>query len=112
MARYAFSLCGLPMKVRLQTDIPLLGVAFGPDYGQSYYEIFSLGHYDHNVCFTHPLNAPSAHVLFTLQVPMGRRAVLSVGYDGDIRQSHVNHLKRHHWSHRFVIGYVRRISIH
>ena len=46
MVRYAFSLCNIPMKVRLQTDFPLFGVAFGPDYGQSYYEIFYLGQSD------------------------------------------------------------------
>lgn len=112
IAEYAFRIGRRNLSSRLQMDFPLAGAMFSPNYGQSYYEIFSLGHYDHNICFTHPFNAPSAHVLFTLQVPMGRRAVLSVGYDADIRQSHVNHLKRHHWSHRFVIGYVRRISIH
>ena len=43
MAKYTFSLWHTPMSVRLQTDLPLLGTAFGPDYGQSYYEIFYLG---------------------------------------------------------------------
>lgn len=42
MTKYAFLLCDVPMNVRLQIDLPLLGVAFGPDYGQSYYEIFYL----------------------------------------------------------------------
>ena len=43
MGKYAFELRNTPMNVRLQADLPLLGVAFGPDYGQSYYEIFYLG---------------------------------------------------------------------
>ena len=43
MAKYGFALWDTPMGVRLQADVPLLGVAFGPDYGQSYYEIFYLG---------------------------------------------------------------------
>lgn len=43
MAKYAFTLWKIPMNVRLQADMPLLGTAFGPDYGQSYYEIFYLG---------------------------------------------------------------------
>ena len=43
MAKYTFALWNTPMNVRLQTDLPLLGTAFGPDYGQSYYEIFYLG---------------------------------------------------------------------
>lgn len=43
MAKYAFTLWNTPMNIRLQADLPLLGTAFGPDYGQSYYEIFYLG---------------------------------------------------------------------
>ena len=43
MVKYAFTLWSTPMNVRLQADLPLLGMAFGPDYGQSYYEIFYLG---------------------------------------------------------------------
>lgn len=112
IAEYAFRICHRRLSSRLQVDLPVMGGMFSPNYGQSYYEIFSLGHYNRNVCLTHPFNAPSAHLLFTLQVPLGRRAVLSAGYDCNIRQSHVNHLKHHHWSHRFVIGYVRRLSIH
>lgn len=112
IAEYAFRIRRQRFSSRLQVDFPLMGGMFSPNYGQSYYEIFSLGHYDHNVCLTHPFNAPSAHMLLTLQVPLGRRAMISAGYDCNIRQSHVNHLKHHHWSHRFVIGYVRRLSIH
>lgn len=112
IAEYAFRIARRRLTSRLQLDLPLMGAMFSPNYGQSYYEIFSLGHYNRNVCLTHPFNAPSAHLLLTLQVPLGRRAVISAGYDCNIRQSHVNHLKHHHWSHRFVIGYVRRLSIH
>ena len=43
LGRYAFALWNTPMHLSLQTDVPLLGVAFGPDFGQSYYEIFYLG---------------------------------------------------------------------
>ncbi len=43
MAKYVFTGWNIPMSIRLQADLPLLGIAFGPDYGQSYYEIFYLG---------------------------------------------------------------------
>lgn len=43
MAKYTFTLWNTPMNVRIQTDLPLFGVAFAPNYGQSYYEIFYLG---------------------------------------------------------------------
>lgn len=59
MGKYSFALWQIPMNVRLQADIPLLGVAFAPDYGQSYYEIFYLGHGERCVHYTSPYNNPS-----------------------------------------------------
>lgn len=109
IAEWDFRLGRVPLQARAQLDIPLLGGMFSPEYGQSYYEIFSLGHYSHNVCFTHPLNAPSARLLTTLTVPVGR-ARLVVGYRGEARQSHIHDLKHHNWTHRFVIGYVRTLQ--
>lgn len=93
-----------------QLDLPFAGAMFTPNYGQSYYEIFSLGHYDRNVRMTHPFNAPSARWLTTLRLPLAG-AMLSLGYLADIRQSDVNGLKRHAWNHHFVIGYVRRLQL-
>lgn len=110
LADYAFRVAGRPFSARLQLDIPLLGGMFTPAYGQSYYEIFSLGHYDHNVRLTHPFNAPSFRMLLTLNVPLGR-ATLSAGYHCDVRQSDVNFLKRHIWNNQFVIGYVRYVRL-
>ncbi len=110
VADYAFRLRRYPMAVRWQVDVPLVGAMFTPNYGQSYYEMFSLGHYDRNVRATHPLNAPSLRSLLTLNLAVGR-ATLSLGYLADIRQSEVSHLKRHHWSHRFVVGYVRHLQL-
>lgn len=110
LAVYKFRLGRWPMTARVQADAPLLGAMFTPHYGQSYYELFSLGHYDRNVRFTHPGNAPSMRWLATLDVPLGR-AVVRVGYLCDIRQSDVNHLKRHAWSHALLVGYVRHFTL-
>jgi len=110
VADYGFRLWGRTWTARLQLDLPLFGAMFSPDYGQSYYEIFNLGHYSRNVRPTYPGNAPSARLLATLHIPLGR-AVVALGYFGEARQSHVNHLKHHAWDHRFMIGYVRRIRL-
>lgn len=98
------------MKARWQMDVPLVGAMFTPDFGQSYYEIFTLGHYSHNVKCTSLLNAPMARLQTLLDIPVGR-ATLTVGYWGDIRQSDVNHLKHHAWKHYFVVGYTRRLQL-
>lgn len=97
-------------EVCSQVDLPLVSARFTPNYGQSYYEIFSLGHYDRNVRVTTPFSAPSARWTTTLTLPV-LGAHLSVGYEADIRQYEVNHLKRHSWNHQFLIGYVRRLRL-
>ena len=82
---------------------------FTPNYGQSYYEIFSLGHTDRNVVPTTPFSAPSLRFLSTVSIPL-RRACITLGYKADIRQSSVNRLERHAWNHTFVIGYSRLVQ--
>ncbi|MBR1682533.1 MAG: DUF3316 domain-containing protein [Bacteroidaceae bacterium] len=104
-----FRLWRQPLTARYQLDVPFMGIRFSPNYGQSYYEIFSEGHPDHNVCFTHPFNAFSSRHLLTLDFPF-RRNTLRVGYLADIRQSHVNSLKYHSYSHAFLIGWVRHLQ--
>ena len=90
--------------------MPFVGLMFSPNYGQSYYEIFSLGHYDHNVCFTWPGNAPCFSQLLSADIPLGA-GTLRVAYRCDIRQSHVNSLKSHTWSNLFMIGFVKHFRL-
>lgn len=110
MAKYRFNWLRRRFSVRYQFDMPLAGLMFSPNYGQSYYEIFSLGHYDRNVCFTWPGNAPCFSQLLTVDVPIGS-GTLRLGYRCDIRQSHVNNLKSHTWSNLFMIGFVKHFRL-
>lgn len=109
-AIYDFECWKRPFSVRYQVDLPLVGAMFSPAYGQSYYELFSLGHYDHNVCATYIGNAPCMTHLLTLDIPVGG-GTLRTGYLCDIRQSRVNGLKSHVWSNLFMIGYVKRFYL-
>lgn len=110
IGEHTFRLWGKWMTARVECDIPMVGVMFTPNYGQSYYEIFSLGHYDRNIRATHPFNAPSAMCSATLAVPIGR-SVIHFGYVGDVRQSNIAHLKHHAWKHYFVVGYTKRVQL-
>lgn len=110
IAIYRFNWLRRRFSVRYQFDMPLAGLMFSPNYGQSYYEIFSLGHYDRNVCFTWPGNAPCFSQLLTVDVPIGS-GTLRLGYRCDIRQSHVNNLKSHTWSNLFMIGFVKHFRL-
>lgn len=98
-------------SVQAQVEAPLAGVMFSPQYGQSYYELFSLGHYDHNVRPTYPGNAPSVRLHTMLNIPVSLSTDFIIGYRGEALQSRVNHLGRHSWQNGVVIGFTRNFSL-
>ena len=110
IASYDFKVQDKPWQVRFQADIPLVGAMFSPQFGQSYYELFSLGHYNKNVRATWLGNAPTYRFLTTLAIPV-RKSQLIIGYKADVLQTQVNGLKRHAWENEFIIGFRRGIHI-
>lgn len=108
-ADYRFKVKKQTLALHYQAQLPFLGMAFMPQYGQSYYNIFEQGNGDHNVVCTHPANALSLRQILTIDIPI-RRARLSVGYLSDIRQLHANGIKQHQYSRSVVIGYVRNLK--
>lgn len=109
LGAYYFRFFRREASVRLQIDAQMLGVQFSPEYGQSYYEIFSLGHSHGIIHFTHMGNCPSARVQLGVVLPI-RRARVSIGYQADVRQSQLGGLKRHAWRNTFMIGFVRKLQ--
>lgn len=95
-----------PMVLRYQANLPVLGLMFSPHYGQSYYEIFSLGNSSGVVQFTSLHNQPSLRQMFSIDFPMGY-AKMRVSYVADLQQSNVNNIKAHTYSHVFMVGFVR-----
>ena len=97
--------------VRYQLDIPLIGVIFAPEFGQSYYEI-SLGHTDGIVSIAHPLNNPSWRHMLSLDIPLHikhRSTTLRLSYIADLYQSKINYIRCHMYHHAFTFGFVKTI---
>ena len=110
VAAYRFRLRNLPFQLRYEVQVPLLGLAFSPNYGQSYYEIFTRDNYDHNLIVTTPVSAPSLRQMLTLDFTL-RHTTFRVGYLGDYQQAKVNQLRQHVWSNLLVLGIVCKFSI-
>lgn len=100
----------IPVKATYEVGIPLIGLMFSPNYGQSYYEIFSRGDYDHNVVVTTPFSSPSIRQMLTLDATFGK-TTLRIGYLNDVRQADVNSLKWHSYTHSIIIGITRKFQI-
>ncbi|WP_288318919.1 DUF3316 domain-containing protein [Xylanibacter caecicola] len=106
IAEWRFRAWKRPFTLRYEVGAPLVGVMFSPNYGQSYYEIFSRGDYDHNVVPTTIASTPSLRQMLTLGFTL-HRTTLRVGWIGDWQQAEVNNLKYHSYSNMFVVGIVR-----
>ena len=112
MAIYHFPVRRSEWIVRYQLDIPLMGAMFAPEFGQSYYEIFGLGHAKNVVAFTHPGNNPSWRHILSLDIPMRAKhhsATLRISYIADLYQSRINDINCHIYRNTFSIGFTRTI---
>lgn len=110
IAIYKFRIRNYPLIVRYQADLPLIGTMFSPEYGESYYEAFSVGNQEGLMKCTSLHNNPSLRQLLTIDFPV-RHSVLRIGYLCDLQQAKINHLKSHIYSHDFLIGFVRNLYL-
>lgn len=108
MAIWHVKIDGYPMTLRYQANLPVMGMMFSPHYGQSYYEIFSLGNAGGIVRFTSLHNQPSLRQMLSADLPMGRMK-MRFSYVADLQQSKVNDIRTHTYSHVFMVGFVREL---
>lgn len=105
MAVWNTRIKSMPITLRYQINVPLMGVMFSPHYGQSYYEIFSVGNSDGVVKFTSLHNQPSFRQFISADLSF-KRVKMRFSYVCDIQQSKLNNIKTHTYTHAFMVGFV------
>lgn len=110
MAIWDLKIKNYPISLRYQINLPLAGVMFSPNYGQSYYEIFTLGNWGGVINFTSLHNQPSLRQMLTVDLPVGR-AKMRVAYLWDAQQAKVNDIRMHTYSHVFMVGFVKELFL-
>ena len=109
IATYDLHIGRARFSLRYEVALPLAGIMFSPNFGQSYYEIFGRGNYDHNIVPTTFASAPTMRQLFSIDWHTGKKWDLRVGYLGNYQQAQVNNLKQHVYTHRVPIGIARSL---
>lgn len=102
-ATYRLHIGKYTFPINYEVRIPLIGMMFSPAYGQSYYEIFNRGNYDHNIVLA-TCGTPQLRHQLTVDITTGSHTAIRLGYLGDIRQSTPNSLKQHVYTNSFFIG--------
>lgn len=112
MALYRFLWGQHRWTARYQLDFPLIGIMFAPDYGQSYYEIFGLGHYSNTIrCFSF-IDCPSVTHTLSLDIPINivkLSRTLRFSYMADLYQSDISGIRTHIYTHAFTLGWVKNL---
>ncbi|WP_291529349.1 DUF3316 domain-containing protein [Bacteroides sp. UBA939] len=108
MAIWDLRIKNYPLTLRYQVNLPFMGMMFSPHYGQSYYEIFTLGNRDGIINFTSLHNQPSLRQMITADFPVGK-VKMRLAYIWDAQQAKVNNIKTHAYSHVFMVGVVKEL---
>lgn len=91
------------LTFRWQVSSPFVGIFFSPEYGHSYYEIFTLGNDKGTIHLGSLHNQMSLRNYFTIDIPINNLTVRT-GYMWDYYSSDVNKLVTKISSHQFLIG--------
>lgn len=94
----------LPVLFSDRARLPLAGIFFSPEYGETYYEIY-LGNHSGLARFGYPGNHFSLSNLFSVNLDFGRTA-MQVGYRFEADTSWASHINTHIFRHFLVIGVI------
>lgn len=112
VAKYSFSLWGKPVSIRYNSNLAIAGLAFSPEYAQSYYEIFYLGNYDNTLKFTSLHNKLHWVQQLNLDIPVnGKQSGLRISYWNEGRVSVLNEINTNILSDQLTVGYIKYFKV-
>lgn len=91
------------LSLRWQLSTPFAGMFFSPEYGHSYYEIFTLGNDKGTVHFSSFHNQLALRSYFTVDIPI-KNLTIRTGYLWDYYATDVNELITRTNAHQFMLG--------
>lgn len=110
LAQYKFSVRQFPVILRYSLRSPLAGVMFVPEYGASYYEMFTLGHLENSVHFSSVLNSLAWNSTLNADL-LFKKFTLRISYTHDYEKHHANSLHFESIQNVFSIGTVVNFSV-
>lgn len=93
------------LTFRWQLSMPFAGLFFSPEFGHSYYEIFSLGNDKGTVNFGSFHNQQVLRNYFSVDVPL-KKVTFRAAYLGDYGNVQANDLITRIFSHQFMFGFA------
>jgi hypothetical protein len=109
IAQYSFKIKEFPIMVRYSLRSPLMGVMFVPEYGASYYEMFSLGHFGHSIHFSTMANSLAWNSSLNADL-LFKGFILRLSYIHDYEKHHANSLHFESLQNVFSLGVVVNFS--
>lgn len=99
-----FKIGRLPIIISDELKVPLAGLFFSPEYGETYYEIY-LGNHSGFVHFGWPGNHFTLSNLLSVNLDLGRTA-MQIGYRITADTSWICGINTHIYRHSLVIGVI------
>jgi hypothetical protein len=106
-ADYLLPMTKWNIRFHYQGSFGLLGLAFSPEYAESYYEIFYLGNHENVIKITDPHNMQQWSHEISADFPTKKRqSSFRLSYDNEGRVSTLNNLRIRTLTNHFSVGYI------